>query len=214
MKEIVEKYSGDSNILVLVLDFETLDCEEAIATNISGSGCRVLSTKQSELDKLIGLRLAGVDKMIKGRIRKVKPEEIHIAFEFQDDTTREKRKERRRPVSISATVSSETGKQSLNCQIVDASLSGCRLHCEYLDLLSDTIILKIPGMDLPVRGSIMWRSDSYAGVKMLWQFSGKTEFMAAETIKPPRLADKVQTNNGQPSRMPQKSAAFGLKRRR
>ncbi|QDG79061.1 PilZ domain-containing protein [Labrenzia sp. PHM005] len=212
MKEIVEKYSGDSNILVLVLDFETLDCEEAVATSINSSGCRVLSTKHSELDKLIGLRLAGVDKMIKGRIREVRPEEVRVAFEFQDDVACEKRKERRRPVSIAANVSASEKTKFLKCKIVDASLSGCRLHCEHLEFLSDSIILKIPGMDLPVRGCIMWRSGNYAGVKMMWQFSGKTEFMAAEKIKPPVPHKKGRLENGQRVMKAQKSSPFGLKR--
>lgn len=213
MKEIAQRYSGNSNILVLVVDFETLDCEEAVATNISSTGCRVISTTLGEKDKLVGVRLTGIDKMIKGRIREVRAEDVSIAFEFQDDITSEKRKEKRRPVSIAAQVSSSGAARSFSCKIVDASLSGCRLQCDDLDLLSDAIILKIPGMDLPVRGAIVWRVDSFAGVKMMWQFSRKSELQNAETIKVPSLVSKVRANNPQLKAESKKDTAYGLKRR-
>jgi hypothetical protein len=126
----------------------------------------------------------------------------------------EKRKERRRPVSISAGVSGNNDNRVIKCKIVDASLSGCRLYCEHIELLPDSITLNIPGMDLPVPGAIVWRSDSYAGVRMMWQFSRKSEFQASETIKAPSLANKVRANTAQARPDAQKSAPFGLKRRR
>ncbi|WP_422019254.1 PilZ domain-containing protein [Roseibium sp.] len=194
MKEIFDRYSGGSNIMVLVLDFETLDCEEAIATDITRSGCRIRDTSHSEKNKLIGLRLSGLDKMVKGKIREILEDDVQVSFLFEDDTKREKRKEKRRTVSIAASVLPGHGMPPVSCQIVDASLSGCRFFCNQLDDLPDTIALRIPGMDLPVGGSIVWRANGYAGVKMNWQFSGKTEFMAAKTIRPPSLAEKAGAN--------------------
>jgi len=209
VREIVEKYSGNSNIFVLVLDFETLDCEEAVATDFSGSGCRIQSTSQSEVNKVIGLRLSGIDKMIKGRIREVRPDEILVAFEFQDDATQEKRKEKRRPVAISAMVSAAHGQPRISCQIVDASLSGCRLHSPKVGKLPDTIFLHIPGIDLPVRGCIVWRSGAYAGVRMMWQFSGKSDYMAAKPINPPPLAGRSGAGRGESG-----DTTFGRNKRR
>ena len=196
VKEIVDRYSGGSNIMVLVLDFETLDCEEAIATDITRSGCLLRDTSHTAKNKLIGLRLSGLDKMIKGKVQEILEEEVRVSFLFEDDTKREKRKEKRRTVSISASVLPGNGRSPVKCQIVDASLSGCRFFCKQLDQLPDSIALRIPGMDLPVGGSIVWRANGYAGVQMNWQFSGKTEFMAAKTIRPPSLAGKAGANGG------------------
>ncbi|MEP5623518.1 MAG: PilZ domain-containing protein, partial [Hyphomicrobiales bacterium] len=128
MNELAELQLENANLWILVLDFETLECEEVIASDFSREGCRVQSKKLKILDKHIGLRVAGFEKMIKGRVTQILDEEVVVSFEFNEDTTSEKRKERRRPVAISARVSSNGGSAAaIKCEIVDASLSGCRL---------------------------------------------------------------------------------------
>lgn len=195
---MVEQYPSNANLLVLVLDFETLDCEEAVATDFSSAGCRILSDKIQEMGKPVGLRLSGLDKMIRGRVSDVVENGAVVCFEFKE-TTGEKRKEKRRSVSINAKVSSAASAQPVPCKIVDASLSGCRLAGEGVCDLPHDILLTIPGMDLPVKGLIVWQANGFAGVRLKWQFSGKKDYMKVETIRPPSLADKVRPTKTQRS---------------
>lgn len=189
--EIVKNYPVNANLLVLVLDFQTLDCEEVVATDFSKAGCRILSNKISTLDKPIGLRLSGLDKMIRGRVSEVVEDGAVISFEFKE-ATGEKRKEVRRAVSIKARVASAASDRLLRCKIVDASLSGCRLAGEGVGDLPAEIYLTIPGMDLPVKGHVVWRANGFAGVRLKWQFGGKKDVIKAQTFRPPSLADKVR----------------------
>lgn len=175
MEELVELQLENATLWILAVDLETLECEEVVASGFSRHGCRVQTAKLKTLNKHIGLRVAGFDKIIKGRITEILEDEVVVSFEYGDEPQTEKRKERRRPVAITAYVSGVEEQASVKCDIIDASLSGCRLSSNALYSLPDDIQLKIKGMDLPVRGKIMWRGAGVAGVKMLWDFTGKKE---------------------------------------
>ena len=161
---------------ILILDFETLACEETSASGFDQKGCRVHTSANMQLGKVIGVRLAGYDQMIKGRVSELTENEAQITFEFSDAPDYEKRSERRRKVSIPVWVSGRTSDGGLRCRIVDASQSGCRLLSKYLEELPADIKLQIPGLDLPVYGEIVWRSADFAGVRLLWKFSNGAEF--------------------------------------
>lgn len=210
MNELAELHLENANLWILVLDFETLDCEEVIASDFNRFGCRVQSKKLKTLDQHIGLRVSGFEKMIKGRVSKILEDEVVVSFEFNDDTQSEKRKERRRPVSITARVSSGAeGDKTVKCEIIDASLSGCRLSSDTLYTLPDDICLRISGIDLPVQGQIMWRGAGVAGVRMLWEFSGKNE-LRNKTSNSPHLIENANREQKKPRRS---SGDFGVKRR-
>ncbi|POF34773.1 PilZ domain-containing protein [Roseibium marinum] len=175
---------------ILVLDFDTLECEETSASGFSSRGCRVLTNAHKELGKTIGLRLAGFDQMIKGRVREILDSEILVSFEFANSTIVEKRRERRRKVAIPALVSGRGSQDGVRCEIVDASQSGCRLASRRLEKLPKNIQLQIPGLDMPVTGEIVWRSPEFAGVKLIWQFSNGQEFNQ-KRLRPPDLPEKT-----------------------
>ncbi|WP_346915505.1 PilZ domain-containing protein [uncultured Roseibium sp.] len=124
---------------------------------------------------MIGLRVDGLEKMIKGRITYVTDGEAKVLFDFSESSKdQEKRKEQRRPVHIPARVSDLSGNASIHCVISNASKNGCRLEGKGVGHLPDDIFLRINGLDLPVRGSIAWRGPECAGVRLCWQFtSGK-----------------------------------------
>ena len=170
---------------VLVVDLEGLTCIEASASDFNGSGCRILSSRIDELQEVIGLRVDGVDKMVRGQIVSILEDTAEVSFRFTEQTQREKRKEKRKSVRIPVRVCDAAGQALLSCTIVDASKSGCRLQTNDADFLPDQILLTIQGLDLPVMGRVAWRSSGFAGVQFLWQFSSKKELAQAKALKTP-----------------------------
>ncbi len=166
-------------VSVLVVDLDGLTCIEASASGFNRTGCQILSDRVSELRESVGLRVDGLDKMIRGRVTAIEDGTAKVTFEFDDQKPREKRKEERRSVRIPAQVSDRRGGLVIRCIIVDASKSGCRLDARDLDHLPDDILLHITGLDLPVNGRIAWRSPGCAGVELLWQFSKSHELKGA-----------------------------------
>jgi len=194
---------------ILVLDFDTLACEETSATDFGQAGCRIRATRHRRVGKTLGLRIAGYAQMVKARIAKVDGEDALVEYEFADPDNEEKRSERRRKVSIPAFVSSRASQEGFSCEIVDASPSGCRLASPKLTALAEDIQLQIPGLDLPVNGRIAWRSPGLAGVRLIWQFaSGKT--VETERFRPPDLGEKA----GARAKRKSDSSGFGVKRNR
>ncbi|MEP0235042.1 PilZ domain-containing protein [Roseibium sp.] len=166
-------------VSVLVIDLEGLNCIEASASGFNKSGCNILSDRVSELRETIGLRVDGLDKMIRGRVTGVSDSNANVVFEFEDEAPREKRKEERRAVRIPAQVSAPRGGIVIHAIIVDASKSGCRLDARDLDHLPDNVRMHIRGLDLPVNGRIVWRAPGCAGLELLWQFSKRADVKGA-----------------------------------
>ncbi|WP_213216722.1 PilZ domain-containing protein [Roseibium polysiphoniae] len=166
-------------VSVLVIDLEGLNCIEASASGFNKSGCNILSDRVGELRETIGLRVDGLDKMIRGRVTGVSDTNANVVFEFEDEAPREKRKEKRRAVRIPAQVSDPRGGVVIHAIIVDASKSGCRLDARDLDHLPDNVRMHIRGLDLPVSGRIVWRAPGCAGLELLWQFSKRAEVKGA-----------------------------------
>jgi hypothetical protein len=193
---------------ILVLDFDTLACEETSASGFSRNGCRVQSSKHRRIGKTLGLRIAGFDQMVKARVAEISGADVVVRFEFDEGENSEKRSERRRKVSIPAWVSAQNSREGLRCEIVDASPSGCRLASYQLEGLPSDIKLQIAGLDLPVVGKIVWRSPEYAGVKLIWKFTSSKEFDEKRFRPPPPLAEKA---SAKPSRKSD-SSGFGVKR--
>jgi hypothetical protein len=162
----------NATLAVLIVDLERLLCIEGSASGFNGTNCTIVSPRVSELSETIGLRVDGVDMMIKGRIIDLLDGEAKVLFDFGDGkSSGEKRRERRRAVHIPAQVSDCGGAASFNCIISNASKNGCRLEGRGVDSLPDIISLRIAGLDLPVRGNIAWRGPDCVGVQLLWQFS-------------------------------------------
>ncbi len=160
---------------VFVVDLETLTCIEASASNFGRAGCRILSDKVCELREVVGLRVNGLDKMLRGKITSIAPNQADVTFLFEESPQGEKRQEKRREVTIPVQVYDRDRTISMHCRIVDASRSGCRLEGPCLEALPKDISLQIRGLGLPVDGKIVWCRDGYAGIQLLWQFSSSQD---------------------------------------
>ncbi|MTI42211.1 PilZ domain-containing protein [Roseibium hamelinense] len=183
MDNLVDHIPPHAILSVLVVDLGDLTCIEASASDFCAEGCKVTSNKIAKINDLIGLRVTGLEKMIKGRVVTSSEDWAEIKFEFKNTEVRERRRERRRQVRIPVTVSNRARSISLECLIVDASPSGCRLKGADLHYLPDEVSLKIVGLDLPVKGQIVWRKSHFAGVRMLWQFSSSAEVAKKSVVQ-------------------------------
>ncbi|WP_428674997.1 PilZ domain-containing protein [Roseibium sp.] len=163
------------NAPALVVDLADMSCFEVSARDLTERGCWIVSDKVDLLKEEIGLRVEGFDRLIRGTVIAYGDKEAQISFEVAQDMPPEKRREIRRPVFITAIVCGKTSPVSERCRIVDASRSGCRLEGDRIDRLPSEIEISIPELDLPIDGTIVWRRDNHAGVKLNWSFESRPE---------------------------------------
>lgn len=195
---------------VLVVDLEGLRCVEATASDFNATGCRITANSLYQVEQVIGLRVNGLEKMIKGRISSIADDEAHVVFEFGGEESLEKRKEVRRQVHIKAMVSDRSEIETVQCLISDASKSGCKLESGRLDVIPDQVLLRIAGLDLPVQGEIVWRGPKCAGVKLLWQFSSSKEVGRGAR----RDVEKSASLSVVPPKQPSRAGTFGTRRQK
>ncbi len=165
----------------LVVDLSDMSCFEASTRDLTERGCWIVSDKVDRLNEEVGLRIDGYDKLIRGTVIAYADREARISFEAKKDAPVEKRREIRRSVYIASIVCGKSSPVSMKCHIVDASRSGCRLEAEKINRLPAEIEISIPGLDLPIDGTIVWRKDNHAGVRLNWPFENQPEQM--ETLE-------------------------------
>lgn len=156
------------SVAAQVVDLADMSCFEAKAFDLTANGCKITTERTDLLKQDIGLRIAGVDKLLRGTVVAFNEREARISFRAQAGQAREKRREVRRPVRISAIVCSKSDAATMKCSIVDASRSGCRLEGDAVARLPDAIEISIPGLDLPISGAVVWRRDNQAGIQLTW----------------------------------------------
>lgn len=78
------------------------------------------------------------------------------------------RAEPRKRVSIPAIISDRGRSQQVDAQICDASSSGCRITSCDIEALPQDVLIKIDSLGKPIKGTIVWRTDSEAGVKFFF----------------------------------------------
>lgn len=179
MNSSIGQIPEHAQVPVQVVDLSSLRCIDATATNFTKSGCRILDDNLQTMSDAIGLRVPGLDHMVRAHVVNSSSDSAELAFLLKGEPTGEKRKERRRSVQIPARASAPDQINFLDCKIVDASQSGCRLQGENIGRLPDDILLLIKGLDLPVKAFIVWRRGDQAGVRLLWQFSKSADVPAA-----------------------------------
>jgi len=196
--------SGDGRSAVVV-DLGDMSCFEVTAYDLSATGCRIATDKVALLKEEIGLRLAGVDKLVRGKVVSCGDRDAQISFRTKRKEPDEKRREARRPVRIAAIVCGKSHPVSMKCEIVDASRSGCRLEGDAVERLPETIEISIPGLDLPISGSIVWCRNNQAGVQLTWPFKTGPEPKPEEQRQRPDADRKPEAGRSRKKRV----SAFG-----
>ncbi|MEM5580882.1 PilZ domain-containing protein [Roseibium sp. AS2] len=162
--------NADNRIAAQVFDLADMSFFDATAYDVCETGCRIATDRIDLLKEEVGLRLAGFDELVRGRVVACGDRDAQISFHLKQVEPGEKRRETRRPVWITAVVSGRKQPTTMKCRIVDASKSGCRLEGDTVGRLPEAIEIAIPGMDQPISGSIVWWKDNQAGVRLSWPF--------------------------------------------
>ncbi|WP_417681423.1 PilZ domain-containing protein [Roseibium sp.] len=205
MQELMVAGAQTDAAPALVVDLDKLSCVEAKVYGLTEKGCTVVCEQVHLLKDEIGLRLNDVKTMLRGKIVSHSGNEAQVSFSSEKSEPVEKRREPRRRVLITAVVCSRVGRETLRCHIVDASKSGCRLESDQLHKLPDEIEISIPKLDMPLVGTIVWRSGEFAGVSLNWPFSENPESKAPnERIKPEDQAAEMARRRG-------RGGAFGVR---
>nr|WP_280115473.1 PilZ domain-containing protein [Roseibium hamelinense] len=144
---------------------------EAYAYSVSPDGCWILSDEIDQLNERIGLKIEGYQDLIRGRIVALSDQGAQIAFQAERKLLHnEKRTEVRRAVWMTAKITCIDLEDEIQCQIVDASRSGCRIEADRVSELPNDIFLSIAGVKTCVSGTIVWRNGQQAGVRLNWPF--------------------------------------------
>ncbi|WP_196220494.1 PilZ domain-containing protein [Roseibium denhamense] len=173
-----------------VVDLRSMGSIDGFAHSITSEGCWVVSDDIDQLNEVVGLQLEGFDGLFRGKVIAIGDEAVQILFTEKKAVAHdERRSEVRRPVWLTAVVTSMGAPEEIECQVVDASRSGCRLEDDRVSELPDDIFISIPGAKKCVSATIVWRNGRQAGVRLNWQTAPKPP------AKPKKPVKKVQQDN-------------------
>lgn len=79
----------------------------------------------------------------------------------------ESRTYRRKPMLKQGVLSANEDDGGFACVIRDASRYGCRVFCQQLAALPDTVYLRTKGVDGPIKCHLAWRVHTCAGLRFL-----------------------------------------------
>lgn len=159
----------ESQVPVLVVDFDNLSCVEAKIGNVSEWGCRLTGEHVNELHKNIGIRVSDQMKLIKAQITAVKGQEASVILPRVESKMTDKRRERRNNVKIPVIISDRGGTTEIKGTIIDAGPNGCKILAKDLASLPEEIVLKISKFERPVQGEFAWRNETSAGLRLVWE---------------------------------------------
>ncbi|MFD1696576.1 PilZ domain-containing protein [Roseibium aestuarii] len=157
---------------VLVVDFDNLSCVEATVSNVSEWGCRLNGDQVTELRKNIGIRLPGQIRLMKAQVTAVKKGSASVVLPKVEAKVSDKRRERRNTVKIPVVISDRGGVTEIKGTIIDAGPNGCKILAKDLTSLPEEVMLTLKQFDKPVHGEFAWRSDTAAGLRLVWEEGG------------------------------------------
>jgi len=152
----------------LVVDFDNLAVINAVISNVSEWGCCLTSPDINELYKNIGIRAGEAGKLVKAQVTSVKGNDAAVVFPKSDKVVTDKRREKRNNVSIPVKIADLEGITEISGTIVDAGNNGCRVTAKGLAALPDEVLLTMKKFERPVVAEFAWRTETSAGMRLLW----------------------------------------------
>lgn len=150
------------------------------------AGCSILSRNAAEFPEEFGLQIAEIEDLIIARVLWRDENCVGVAFDWEEQALPDGRKEKRVEVTIPATISNLDGQKQAMCTIREASKSGCRIETDALRQLSNDVLIRIKAMRMSLRGTIVWRDVSTAGVSLRWKTAKKASVLSEmNPAKPP-----------------------------
>jgi hypothetical protein len=170
----------------LVIDRSQLRCFDATVRDFSRAGCSIISRNVADFPEEFGLQIAEVEDLIIARVLWRSENRAGVVFDWEEQALPDGRKEKRVEVTIPATISNMDGQKQAMCTIREASKSGCRIESEALRQLDNDVLIRIKAMKMSLRGKIVWRDNSTAGVNLLWKVAKKAPMLSEiEAARPP-----------------------------
>jgi hypothetical protein len=90
---------------------------------------------------------------------------------MEDTTTSDilnRRIKHRKKVTIHGVISGRDSVEGIDCIVLDATRTGCRIVCNHVGKLPDDVCLTFDGINRPVYGEIVWRRTNQAGIEFIW----------------------------------------------
>lgn len=174
----------DDLIPTIVVDLGSMGSIDAFAHSVTSEGCWIVSDDIDQLNEVVGLQMEGFG-LFRGKVVGLCDQGAQVLFtETRKIDNDERRSEVRRPVWMTAKVTSVQLADDIECQIVDASRSGCRLEDDRVADLPDDIFISIPGAKKCVSATIVWRHGRQAGVRLNWPVDPRPKPKAVKKPKP------------------------------
>lgn len=80
----------------------------------------------------------------------------------------DRRTKPRNKVLMRAAVSWGPDGKTMECCVRDATMGGCRLVVRDIHAIPDKLWIRLPNLDAPVTGYVVWRNGREAGVAFDW----------------------------------------------
>lgn len=71
-------------------------------------------------------------------------------------------------VAIHAVVTDREQQNAVRSMVKDASICGCKIISKQVPDLPDEVLLKVPNLDQLIKGRIVWRNHTMAGIQFEW----------------------------------------------
>ena len=94
-----------------------------------------------------------------------------------------KRAAKRIKVNIRALVTDRDETKKFDCDVLDASVSGCRIESRQLNEIPDEIRIQVQGLDVKTDARIVWRKVFMAGVAFEWEGAEKNDKRSHKRFK-------------------------------
>ena len=166
----------------IVSDRQQQNAVSCIVHNGSLSGCKIISRQVPALPVNVLIKVPKLTQTIKGHIVWRNQDSAGVEFEWETKPSHEQREAPRQKVIIPAILLDRKLNKLADCNICDASKTGCRISCKTLSKLPVDIYIQTPGLTEPILALVVWRRGDAAGLEFFWENESYIQEDSAEEL--------------------------------